>query len=125
MLHFGGGPQSLLQHSTFTTSQGVRLLLVLFCFWKIILLTIVALAPGPGYDTSSTLLVDSRTQDISTASVGEVSTTLAPVVKFIRWDAIYFSQIARRGYVFEQEQAFAPGFPSAVDLIQRGNYPLL
>lgn len=110
------------RHWAFTHWQIARLLAVLFCFWKLTLLSVVLLAPGPGYDTSSTLLIDAETRDISTASVGKVSTRLARVLKFVRWDAIYFSQITKRGHVFEQEWAFASGFPSLLAYIQRGIY---
>lgn len=107
--------------TSFTPWQAARFLLVFFCLWKFILLFIVALAPGPGYDTSTSLLVDAETRDISTANVGEVPDTLAWVLKLVRWDAIYYSHIVQRGYVFEQEYAFASGFPSLVAFVQKGD----
>lgn len=98
----------------------LRRLLVLFCIWKFVLLSIVASAPGPGYDTSSTLLAEAASPATSAAKVQEVATDSHRVLNFVRWDAIYFSQIAQRGYVFEQEWAFGPGFPTLVDWLQGG-----
>lgn len=103
----------------FTSWHGVHPLVPLFCLWKFLLFSIVALAPGPGYDTSSTLLLDADATAVSAAKVQEVATSLPRVLKFVRWDAIYFSQITERGYLFEQEWAFGPGFPSLVDFLQK------
>jgi Mannosyltransferase (PIG-V) len=100
--------------------HGLRRLLVLFCIWKFVLFSIVASAPGPGYDTSSTLLADIASPATSTAKVQECPTDFHRVLNFVRWDAIYFSQIAQRGYLFEQEWAFGAGFPILVGLLQRG-----
>ena len=33
---------------------------------------------------------------------------------FVRWDAVFFEGIADRGYTYEQEFAFFPGFPVAM-----------
>ena len=102
--------------------QGVRLLVVLFCLWKVVLFIVIALAPGPGYDTSSLLLNDANSRNVSAANCGEVATSTPLLLKFVRWDAIYFLRIAQRKYVFEQEWAFGPGFPSLVSLVQEGIY---
>jgi phosphatidylinositol glycan class V len=34
----------------------------------------------------------------------------------LRWDALHFAQIARRGYVYEHEWAFLPGLPFLLSL---------
>jgi GPI mannosyltransferase 2 len=120
-----GGQKTVWEDRPLTTWQGARLLVLLFCFWKVILFGIIALAPGPGYDTSTTLLVDAGPRDTSTGDLDEVSTKLPGIVKFARWDAIYFAEIIRRGYVFEQEYAFASGYPSIVGFIQSGVSDLL
>ena len=39
---------------------------------------------------------------------------------FVRWDAIYFIQIAHRGVLFEQEWAFGWGFAKLLTLVGRG-----
>lgn len=77
-------------------------LLAVFVFWKALLLLLAVFSPGPGYDTSTTLRLDRHaTNAVSdgpfTASLLQVST------KLTRWDAIYFTEAARRGYTFEQE----------------------
>ena len=120
MLRVNGGEKTPLPHGNFIQWQGIRLLVALFCIWKFLLFSIIALAPGPGYDTSSTLLIDTESPVEPATKVEQVATSVPYVWKFVRWDAVYFSQIARRGYVFEQEWAFGPGFPAVVGLLQRG-----
>ena len=60
-----------------------------FVAWKSLILLIAWLAPGQGYDTSTSLLFGAN--------------------RLVRWDAIYFVQKAQRGDVFEQEWAFGKG----------------
>ena len=120
MLGVNGGEKTPLPRRNSSQWQDIRLLVVLFCIWKLLLFSIIALAPGPGYDTSSTLLVDAGSPVILPTKAQHVATSVSPVFKFVRWDAIYFTEITRRGYVFEQEWAFGPGFPTAVGLLQRG-----
>lgn len=67
-----------------------------FIQWKLLLLAVIFISPGPGYDTSTTLL-----PDIAVAG---------PVTKLVRWDVLYFLASARRGYVYEQEWAFSYPF---------------
>lgn len=71
-----------------------------FVAWKTLLLLIAWSAPGDGYDTSTTLL-----------SYGN---------KLVRWDAIYFVQMAQRGHKFEQEWAFGMGISTILSTISRG-----
>jgi hypothetical protein len=73
----------------------IRSLTALFVVWKALLFLIVANCPGPGYDTSTTLLAEADES--------------ARILKFVRWDAIYFVRAAERGYLFEQEWAFSYG----------------
>ena len=73
-----------------------KILLTLgFTIWKSLLFAIALASPGSGYDTSTTLLHPS------------LDALSRP---FVRWDAIYFTQIAQRGYLFEQDWAFSWGF---------------
>ena len=78
-------------------------LITFFTIWKTCLLVVALLAPGPGYDTSTRILF-SESNDSS-------QLTLPNLIVFrfsnlVRWDAIYFTQIAHRGIAFEQEWAF-------------------
>jgi phosphatidylinositol glycan class V len=73
----------------------LALLTVLFVAWKGGLLLAALLSPGRGYDSSASApapLADGR------------------IRRLVRWDAVYFAAIARRGYRFEQEWAFGWGF---------------
>ena len=81
-------------------------LLLYFVLWKTLLFLIAIVSPGPGYDTSTTLL-NSTSNGLSH--------------KFVRWDAIYFTEIARRGYVFEQEWAFGWGYTRALAILAKCN----
>ncbi|KAI0518032.1 GPI mannosyltransferase 2 [Xylaria bambusicola] len=89
----------------------LRSLGCIFVFWKLFLFSIaLGSAVGPAYDTSSTLLLS---PDRSTyhESIFDLATRLT------RWDAIYFVQASRRGYLFEQEWAFASGLPTVVSFL--------
>ncbi|KAI5859312.1 glycosyltransferase family 76 protein [Durotheca rogersii] len=81
-----------------------------FVTWKAFLLAVaLGSGVGPAYDTSSTLLAP------ETASPDELLFDLA--TKLTRWDSIYFTQAARRGYLFEQEWAFGTGLPTVISSI--------
>ena len=69
-------------------------LTLIFVCWKSLLFTLAQCSPWPGYDTSTVILHPLHN---------------GWAMPFIRWDAIYFTQIAQRGYLFEQEWAFSWG----------------
>jgi phosphatidylinositol glycan class V len=98
-------------------------LLCLFCAWKALLLAVVLAGPGDsdgGYDSSTQLHLGGA------GSSG--ATHLAPLAplaerllrRLTRWDAVYFTQTAARGYVREQEWAFGWGFAAALRYASRG-----
>ncbi|KAI1503499.1 GPI mannosyltransferase 2 [Biscogniauxia marginata] len=78
-----------------------------FFAWKAFLLTIaIGSGLGPAYDTSSTLISPERASpDESLFGLG---------TRLTRWDAIYFVQASRRGYLYEQEWAFGGGLPTVI-----------
>lgn len=81
-------------------------LTAVWLLWKIAILGIVLASPGPGYDTSTTLLDWQGDHSL--------------LAKFVRWDAIYFTQITQHGHVFEQSWAFGIGISSILDWTSRG-----
>ncbi|KAF9870886.1 mannosyltransferase [Colletotrichum karsti] len=84
-------------------------LITAFLAWKGLLLAIaLGSAIAPSYDTSTTLMLRRNESDLSL------------VTRLTRWDAIYFTQSARRGYLFEQEWAFNAVLPSAASALARG-----
>ncbi|KAI1263139.1 glycosyltransferase family 76 protein [Xylariaceae sp. FL1019] len=94
------------------SKKPIQSLIYVFCLWKIFLLAIViGSGVGPAYDTSSTLLSPERSG--SSESFSDVAS------KLTRWDAIYFVQSSRRGYVYEQEWAFARGLPVLIASIAK------
>ncbi|KAJ3573739.1 hypothetical protein NPX13_g4594 [Xylaria arbuscula] len=89
----------------------LRSLSSIFISWKIFLFAIaLGSGVGPAYDTSSTLLL-SPEQTTHDESIFDLATRLT------RWDAIYYIQASRRGYLFEQEWAFASGLPTIVSFL--------
>lgn len=89
----------------------------IFLAWKAFLLSIaVGSGLSPAYDTSSTLL--STHQATFHESAFDLATRLT------RWDAIYFIRASQRGYLFEQEWAFASGLPTVISFLAKGMLPL-
>ncbi|KAI0400255.1 GPI mannosyltransferase 2 [Xylaria palmicola] len=84
----------------------------IFLAWKTFLFIIAfGSGVGPAYDTSSTLLSTEQ------ATHHEAAFDLA--TRLTRWDAIYFIQASRRGYLFEQEWAFASGLPTVISFLAK------
>jgi phosphatidylinositol glycan class V len=97
-------------------------LTICFVFWKALLIGIALTSPGPGYDTSTTLLKhEIEEPHLDLQAHGGLSESLS---KFVRWDAIYFTQISLRGYMFEQEWAFGWGFVKLLAFLMLGIAPL-
>jgi len=96
-----------------------KISLALCCVaWKAFLFCIALLSPGLGYDTSTTLL---QPDHAISEVIPRSSWSSRPwLEKLVRWDAIYFTQIARRGYVWEQEWAFGWGFTKLIAFISKG-----
>ena len=101
-----------------TLSQPYSSLATLFVLWKVLLLLLAVVSPGPGYDTSTSLLFQLET---ATSTRNTVLQRIADLVseKLVRWDAIYFASIAQHGYVYEQEWAFGWGFAMLSRVVAR------
>ncbi|KAI1817271.1 glycosyltransferase family 76 protein [Poronia punctata] len=83
-----------------------------FFAWKAFLFAIaIGSGVGPAYDTSSTLLSADRATPHESAF--DLPTRLT------RWDAIYYIQASKRGYLYEQEWAFASGLPTVIAYISK------
>lgn len=103
-------------------SHPVRSLTIAFGLWKALIFLIVIGCPGPGYDTSTGLLPYLTP---GAADVISRDTKHAPIwtlLKFTRWDSIYFVHIAERGYVFEQEWAFGYGYTRILAFLTSGMF---
>jgi phosphatidylinositol glycan class V len=98
-------------------SRHLVLISLSFVVWKAILGLVAYNSPGIGYDTSSSLL--EHFGDLPDL-IETPSTLQNSITKFIRWDAVYFTQIAARNYVFEQEWAFSFAFARIMSVISRG-----
>jgi hypothetical protein len=96
----------------------VRLLFLFFVLWKVLLFIAILCSPGPGYDTSATLLKLTDTVPNNEADLlSSARSQNPPLFKLVRWDAIYYSQLSQRGHVFEQEWAFGVGLSRSVSFI--------
>lgn len=83
----------------------VLALTAIFFLWKALIFLLVVTSPGIGYDTSTYLLDWAEGTQV--------------VPKFVRWDAIYFTQMARHGHIYEQEWAFGIGISSVLSRAAR------
>ena len=97
-----------------------KFLVLSFIAWKLILLCVALASPGPGYDTSTVLLHSDF--DLAQAKPGSGSESALRLRSLVRWDAIYFTQLARRGYLWEQEWAFGWGFSNLVAATSKGDH---
>ena len=97
-----------------------KFLVLSFITWKLILLCIALISPGPGYDTSTVLLHSEL--DLAQAKPGSGWEPMSRLRSLVRWDAIYFTQLARRGYLWEQEWAFGWGFSNLVAVTSKGDH---
>jgi len=85
------------------TSSYTRLI-ALFLLWKLLLLVLAALSPGPGYDTSSSLLLPAI--DVEKYPSIPSSASARVLNRLVRWDALHFMGVAQHGYRYEQDQAW-------------------
>jgi len=90
-------------------------ILVAFLSWKFLLYTIACVTPSPAYDTSTRLAWFPKTVP-SHAGLDHAGSRLVKRLcdRLTRWDAVYFTKIAERGYVNEQEWAFGWGYTRAI-----------
>ncbi|KAG9563181.1 DUF409 domain protein, partial [Aureobasidium melanogenum] len=96
----------------------IRALACLFVVWKLLLLCVAYASPGPGYDTSTTLLL-ARAQPSVTENTLLEDFAKQLVTNLVRWDALYFVSVARRGVIFEQEWAWGWGYTKFLDLVSK------
>ena len=83
-------------------------LVAIFCLWKALLLSLAAFCPGPGYDTSGLILLDTSARRHVKLDVTSRYERL--VLNLLRWDALYFVKAAERGHVHEQAWAFSGAY---------------
>lgn len=84
---------------------------VLFAAWKLLLLSIISLSPGPGYDTSSDHLISRSSPSYPSIALSHLTTRL------LRWDAIFFTSSARHGHSYEHEWAFSWPLSQLIKLV--------
>jgi GPI mannosyltransferase 2 len=98
-----------------------KTLIAIFVVWKSLLLLIAACSPGHGYDTSTTL---AQPYEGAVDQNYVVSLLRLFSTKLTRWDAIYFTRIASRDYLYEQDWAFGWGFTRLIKFFASGTTPL-
>ena len=101
----------------FSFRRPVRSLTIAFWIWKAIIFLAVVACPGPGYDTSTTLLPNQATGTLDVTSRIKHADSLSLPLRFVRWDSIYYVDVAENGYVFEQEWAFGYGYTKVLRLL--------
>lgn len=96
----------------------MRELVLYFVTWKLLLLAVAYASPGPGYDTSTALVLDRDAVQPYT-----VLDTL--LLRLTRWDALYFTSSSHRGHVYEQEWAFSWALSRVTSVISNSGCFLL
>ena len=100
------------------TSLITSRLAIVFVLWKTLLFIFAIASPGPGYDTSTRILLD---QYQSGPLVSWLSQSLDRLVcRLTRWDAIYFTSLSHRGHVHEQDWAFSWALTRLTSIVSRG-----
>lgn len=104
---------------TVSRKRCIQLLTLYFLAYKSCLLFLALLSPGPGYDTSTSLL--ESPPPMQSLFVDPSSDFKNRVLKLVRWDAIYYTSLAARGHVFEQEWAFGIGLSGVISRLRAGS----
>lgn len=88
-------------------SRPLQSLIAVFAAWKGFLLAIaLGTTVSQDYDTSTSLFFEH--------AYGSSANASALATRLTRWDALYFMQAARHGYVYEQQWAFGAALPLSV-----------
>ena len=87
-------------------SAAIPRLLAVFFLWKLVLLILAAASPGPGYDTSTDLLLSALPVDATLPSVASARV----LSRLVRWDALHIVSTVQRGYLYEQDWAWGWGY---------------
>ena len=116
------GMMSILSAWTRPLNHPKVFLMLSFVAWKSVLLCIALTSPGPGYDTSTVLLAPES--NLAQAKLRSEWQQDSGLQSLVRWDAIYFTQSARRGYLWEQEWAFGWGYTTLIAVTSRGDYDI-
>jgi phosphatidylinositol glycan class V len=103
--------------SNYGRNRPILALFTLFVAWKSLIALIVLAAPGVGYDTSTSLL--SALPGNGHVVSNEPEPMPRSWLKFVRWDAIYFTHMSEQGHVFEQEWAFGIGLSTLISWTAR------
>jgi hypothetical protein len=104
-VHHNNFNREIMSTLKFAGESPTRQLVTVFCLWKALLLTLAAFCPGPGYDTSALILLD--TSPWRHGKLDVIARHERFVLNLLRWDALYFVKAAERGYVHEQAWAFS------------------
>ncbi|EXJ64735.1 hypothetical protein A1O7_01073 [Cladophialophora yegresii CBS 114405] len=103
--------------SNYGRNRPLLALFALFVVWKSLIALLVLAAPGVGYDTSTSLLAARPGRD--NVAFNNPEPMPSSWLKFVRWDAIYFTHMSQQGHVFEQEWAFGIGLSTGISRTAR------
>ncbi|KAK4943949.1 ER membrane glycoprotein subunit of the GPI transamidase complex-like protein [Elasticomyces elasticus] len=106
------------------TSSPVATLCSVFAVWKLLLIVIACASPGPGYDTSTQLFFHTRSLPGAYDDHRQLPLLAERLIgRLTRWDAIYFTAVAHRGHVYEQEYAFSYNLRAIAQVFSLSDHP--
>lgn len=117
------GPTPINTPAKASSGGGVTQLVTIFLAWKALLLLVACASPGPGYDSSTQLLLDQAGHGQNHGLIPSLVKHV--VLRLIRWDAVYFTKSSERGYAYEQEWAFSWAFTRVMARFAAGALILL